>query len=133
MKNKFNRNYSSSVNKNFSVYGGKNLSGISEKEEALNIARNLRQKELEKRDLSKNENVDNQIPNNLKKDTTIEKEKIHENEQKDKVKFEEISDEELKRRIEYAKEKNIQVIKAGINEDSDLSEILNDVVNDLFN
>lgn len=132
MKNKFNRNYSSSVNKNFSVYSGKNLSGISEKEEALNIARNLRQKELEKRDITKNENIDNQIPNNLKKDTTIEKEKIHENEQKDEVKFEEISDEELKRRIEYAKEKNIQVIKAGINEDSDLSEILNDVVNDLF-
>ena len=132
MKNKFNRNYSSSVNKNFSVYSGKNLSGISEKVEALNIARNLRQKELEKRDITKNENIDNQIPNNLKKDTTIEKEKIHENEQKDEVKFEEISDEELKRRIEYAKEKNIQVIKAGINEDSDLSEILNDVVNDLF-
>lgn len=132
MKNKFNRNYSSNVNKNFSVYGGKNLSGISEKEEALNIARNLRQKELEKRDLSKNENVNNHIPNNLKKDISIEKEKIHEDEQKDEVKFEEISDEELKRRIEYAKEKNIQVINAGINEESDLSEILNDVVNDLF-
>jgi hypothetical protein len=122
MNSKFNKNYSSNANKNFSVYGGKNGSGLSEKEEALRIARDLQRKNQQ----SKKQNVEED--NDVLKNKKPRKDVVS-----NEPEFEEISNEELKRRLEYAAKKNIEVINAGLNEKSDLTETIESIVNDLFN
>ena len=96
-----------SSNKNFSVYGG-NLD-ISE---AMKIA------------------------NNLKKDTIkkIDQQKINFEKSEKKIHHPtyEFSDDELKRRIEIAKERN-KIAITSLNETSSLDDILSGVINDLLN
>lgn len=99
-----------SSNKNFSVY-----SGNSDIAEAMKIANNLRKDTVKKSDQQKI---------NFEKDKKDEK-KIHHPTY-------EFSDDELKRRIEIAKERNKIAINS-LNETSSLDDILSGVINDLLN
>ena len=110
MNNKFKQLKGKSIlssNKNFSVYGGN--SDISE---AMKIASNLKKDTIKKIDQQKI---------NFEKD----EKKIHHPTY-------EFSDDELKRRIEIAKERNKIAINS-LNETSSLDDILSGVINDLLN
>jgi hypothetical protein len=121
MNEKFKRmkgQFSAGSSKNFSVYGTSSISNINEKAEALKIAKEMHKKRLEN------------IVSFVEKQNSKTKE---ENKKQDVPVFENISDEELKKRIEYSKKKNKEVIENGLNESSDLSETLDSIVKDLFN
>lgn len=108
--------FSSGSSKNFSVYGSKN-NLINEKAEAIKIAKELHKKRLE----NINKFLDNKKQKEESKNIEIEQ-----------PLFENITDEELKKRIEYSKQKNKEVINNGLNESSDLTETLESIVKDLF-
>ena len=103
-----------SSNKNFSVYGGN--SDISE---AMKIANNLK-KDMIKKSEDTAKKIDQQKIN-FEKD----EKKIHHPTY-------EFSDDELKRRIEIAKERN-KIAITSLNETSSLDDILSGVINDLLN
>lgn len=128
MNNNFNKFSGNNIHRGFSPYGGRSsLNNLeAEKEAALAFAKKLQDKHLQ--DL-KNSN----LSNNVKKDVQHQKEldKEYEKRKAERIeKIKNISNEEIQKNIEIAKQQN-EKFKNSFNENSSLDDLFDTLSNDL--
>lgn len=109
MNNKFKKMNGKIKNKNFSAYGQ-----INNLEDAMKIATEFHKQKNQKFKETFLNNKLNEDDSKSKKHPTFE-----------------LSDEELKRRIEFAKKKN-EIAKETLNESSSISDILNTIADEMI-